>query len=265
MHKQLVYAAIALLTISISACEAAVHSTQSSSDVSQVSDRKAYPPRRLTVVDEVETNSSFFEFRERLRAAVRDRDASYIRSIAASPIKLSFGVSPNSLDDLDIDNPDALVWQHLEKVVAAGCADANRLYDTASTSQNWVCPYVFAVEGIDRAEFSEQDGVSGWEVFIVGENVPVQAEASTNSARIGLLSNERALLDNERLQAQAQVSSDQPQSPAWYGTQGWMPIILPIGDRGYVENRYLYDVMGYRAFFSQHNGKWQMEAFVAGD
>lgn len=289
------YAAIALLASSLVACNSstvkqteinhASRATQPSNNTEPIQTRSptpspaapsrspgitffqgAYPPKPLTLVDAVEPGSDFFKFRERLRQAVRDRDADYIRSIASSPIKLGFGVGPTEIDALKIDHPDAPFWKQLEKAIATGCADSNQLYNNSSSkTESWVCPHVFAASAtIDRQEFPGE--AFAWEVFIIGQDVPIRAEARSDAALIGTLSQERALLDGERIARFKQPSANTTtQEPEWYSTEGWTPILMPTGQRGYVENRYLYDVLGYRAFFSNQNGKWQLDAFVAGD
>ncbi|MBD2088348.1 hypothetical protein H6F67_00460 [Microcoleus sp. FACHB-1515] len=280
--KRFCYAAIALLIINIAACNSLEKQqiSLSSSESKPTASRSqpnptrtniaffegTYPPKPFPLVDAVEPESSFFEFRERLRTAVRDRDADYIRSIAISPIKLGFGVSPNSVDELEIDNPNAPFWQYLEKAIGTGCSDENRLYNRpASAPESWICPHVFAAgESIDRAEFG--DRVFAWEVFILGENIPVYSEAKTDSPIITTLSNERALLGEETVnQFYASANAAEPQEARWYSTEGQTSIVLPNSEQGYVENRYLYDINGYRAVFSYQNGKWQMLAFVSGD
>ena len=53
--------------------------------------------------------------------------------------------------------------------------------------------------------------------------------------------------------------------PEWFTLSGWTPIIMPNGQRGYVQNRYVYVTLGYRAVFDQVDGRWQMQVFIAGD
>jgi hypothetical protein len=205
-----------------------------------------YPRHPVTLVDEVEPGSSFFQFRERLRQAVHHRDADYIRSIATSSIKLSLGPEPDTLDDLDINNPNAPFWQDMENAIATGCTRYNQ---SSLEPEGWVCPHVFgASESIDIRNLNLPPDLFVNQLFIVGENVNVRAEARIDSPVIGTLSNEIVLLNRD-------INS----------VEDWTRIIMPTGQQGYVDDRYAYEPLGYRASFFRKNGMWQMNVFIAGD
>jgi hypothetical protein len=212
-----------------------------------------YPRQTFELVDEAQPGSDFYQFRERLNRAIRDRDSAFIRSIIPARGLPTFAATTLTADDLNIDDPDAPFWQQMERVTAPGCviyAAAHSL-EADADSQTWVCPNVFASSYIE----------TGAEIFIVGENVNVRQAASSSSPVIDVLSNEIVRHDPEAWQ---QGISDQARA-ALETFDGWRPIITPSGLRGYVSSRYSYTPFGYRALFEKINGEWQMTAFIEGD
>jgi hypothetical protein len=200
----------------------------------------SYPQLKISPIDQVNAASEFGQFRTQLKQAVKNRDAKYIRSIAAPDILLTFG-RRFGLDRLKIDDPKAPFWQELEKSLAVGCVKKR-----IEASEIISCPFSSGLwsELIDRA------GGQG-RIAIIGNNIPVYARPSTKSPTIATLSNEAIKLADNNQQL-AFVSS-------------LAKVLLPSGQTGYVSNRYIYTRFGYRAIFQKLEGKWQMRAFVAGD
>lgn len=206
------------------------------------------PHRPIVLTDQAKPGSSFYAFRQRLRQAVRDRDADFLRQIADPQIKLSFGL-PITIEQLDIDNPKALVWQHLERIINIGCVPYEAPTDVPS-SEAWTCPHV--------AEASVGDPFT--DVYVVGTGVNVRSLPEANSAVVAVLSNEVVPFDSrgaERL-SQQQVQGIET-------LDGWKPVTTPEGIRGFVSSRYAYIPAGYRARFEQKQGQWKMTIFIAGD
>ena len=210
-----------------------------STSVAQVDN---FPQQRLSLVDQAQSSRDFFQFRQRLRQAVRDRDARFIRSIVTNHTKLSFG-SLLTLDDLDIDNPKATIWLGMEKAFSVGCAKASGFTDMPS----WVCPHVFQVwpDNLDPFNY----------VAILGKDVNARSQASANSPVVGMLFNEVVKL--APLQRKAQFNFN--------NLYNWSQVVLPNGHHGYVLNRYIYSPVGYRGFFEKIGGKWKMTFFLTGD
>ena len=210
-----------------------------SASVAQKPKLDSYPRQPLNLADRVKLGSDFYQFRDRLRQAVRRRNAKFIRSIATPDIRLSFG-NPITLNDLDIDNPQAPIWLGMEKAFSTGCAEVDQ-------TKTWVCPHISAIlpENLDPFEH----------FAIVGVNVNARSQPSINSEVIGVLSNEAVKFD--RKAPPGSYNSGNPNS--------WVPIVLPSGRRGYVLNRYVYSSFGYRGYFVKKKGEWKMNAFVAGD
>lgn len=209
----------------------------------------AYPRHPFVLEDEAEPGTDFFEFRQQLRQIVRDRDAQAIRSIALPEINLTFGPTI-ALDDLEIDNPDALFWQRLDRAMATGCATLPPIQP--GDSLTWACPHVFA------AQPSGSDFDSYTHIFIIAENVNVRAEPNLDSPVVGVVSHEIVKYDS-------QVPVNPSTRELGETSDGWKPIILSNGERGFVSSRYAYSPIGYRAVFVRVDGEWRMQTFIVGD
>lgn len=200
----------------------------------------SYPQIKIPPIDQVSATSEFGQFRTQLRQAVKNRDAKFIRSIAAPGIRLTFG-KPITLDDLKIDNPKAPFWQEFEKSLDVGCVKKR-----IEASEIFSCPFSFGLwsELIDRPGGRDR-------IAIIGNNVPVYAQPTTQSQTIATLSNEAIKLAEN--------------NPNLALVNSLAKVLLPNGQTGYVSNRYIYTRFGYRAIFQKLDGKWQMTAFVVGD
>jgi hypothetical protein len=190
-----------------------------------------------------EVGDSFEEFKQRLHQAVRDRDADFIRKIAAPNIVLGLGPRPITIDDLGISDPSAIVWQHLDRILTLGC-NANPYQEEA-----WNCPPSVSEGSLDPSN-----------IYIVGEGINVRTEPNLASPVIAVLSNTEVVLDSigySALSAQQRTELET--------LEGWIPIVTPDAQRGYISSRYAYYLLGHRATFSQRNGEWKMTSFVAGD
>lgn len=212
---------------------------------------EATPRQPLQLVDDGATSAEFTQFRENLRQAVQNRDVEFIRAIAAPDIKLSFGL-PMTIDELDIDNPSALFWQNMEKAIATGCV--SEIFGVEPEKQTWICPHAFLAP----------DQVSSMDPFehivIVGNDINVRVEPTVDSPVVGSVSNEVVRYDSE-----GTTELSERQLEAMSTVDGWHPIIMASGQRGFVSSRYAYSPIGYRAFFVKDNDAWQMTIFIAGD
>ncbi|NET31245.1 MAG: SH3 domain-containing protein [Cyanothece sp. SIO1E1] len=243
-------------TANIEASAAATKLPEQSSEVKGNSTAEPFTRQPLLLKDQAKPAADFFQFRQQLRQAVKNREVEFIRAIAAPDIKLSFG-GLTDLDNLNISDPNALVWQHLERAIAIGCAQENyqsEVNTARETEARWVCPQVFlASDLIETADPFEQ-------VFIVGEKVNVRAAPNNEGAVVDTLSHEVVKYDEQSI---ADLSEQQLSMLETF--DGWIPVVIPDGQRGYVSSRYAYSPIGYRAFFSQVDGEWQMTVFLAGD
>lgn len=209
----------------------------------------SYPRRPFTLTDGVKPGSSFGRFRSRLQQAVRSRDAKFIRAIADPNIHLSFGRSI-TLDRLKIDDPNSLFWNRLERIINTGCAAYEAPPGKSDSPPSFACPHVFQASLGDP--FTD--------VYIVGTGVNARARPRADSPVIAVLSNEVVKSDPQGFSALSEQQKLKVQT--W---DGWQPVIVPNGQRGYVSSRYAYVPAGYRALFENKGGSWKMTAFIAGD
>ncbi|KAF3890046.1 MULTISPECIES: SH3 domain-containing protein [Nostocales] len=208
---------------------------------------KPYPRRPFKLRDRVPPNSSFYQFRERLKQAIRERNAKFIRAMADPNIKITFG-SPIPFSSLKFDDSNSLSWKRLERIMSIGCtpyeAPAGVKLDA------YQCPHV--------SQASLGDPFT--DVYIVGENINVRAQPRNDSQVIGVLSDEVVKSDPSGFSRLTQQQRQEQQT-----FEGWQPIITPTGQRGYVSSRYAYYPAGYRARFENKQGQWKMTVFIAGD
>lgn len=98
------------------------------------------------------------------------------------------------------------------------------------------------------------------DIYIIGEAVNVRSQPRSDSRVIGTLTNEIVKADPAgfgRLTSQQRELSQT--------LEGWMPVITPSGEPGYVSSRYAYFAAGYRARFENKQGQWRMTIFITGD
>ena len=99
-------------------------------------------------------------------------------------------------------------------------------------------------------------------LVIVGQNVNVRKAAGTGAPVVGVVSNEMIRYDGATFKKLPQRMQDEF---AIWNPNGWTPVILPNGKRGYIQNRYVYRPLGHRALFAKSGSKWHLRAFVSGD
>lgn len=223
--------------------------------------------RRITLVDEVKPGTEFYAFREKLRQAVKKRDARFVRSlIPPNGVTLGFG-GPQTAEDLDLENPQARFWSNLEKSTAIGCtAEDNHYVEVGVTGDRvWVCANINEAFREQYPAPASYEGIE-WELnhlVVVGENVNVRSQPSVNSSVVNILSNEVVNIDRPTLEKYLDELFSQGKE---YGAlDGWTPVVLPNEQKGYVSNRYAYAPLEYRAVFGQVNGQWQLIHMPGGD
>lgn len=215
----------------------------------------SYPRRPFTVKDAAQPGTSFYDFRKNLQRAVKQREAGFIRAIAAPDIHLSFGLDM-TLNDLDIDHPQSLFWKHLERIIHAPCAPRiGSMGDPKGTLLEWACPAITEVEQLPDHSYDPYV-----DIFMIGTSINVRKFPGTHSSVIASLSNEvvkAAFEDIEQLSETQQALIET--------SEGWRPIVTPDGKRGFVSSCYAFSAIGYRAFFENKGQGWFMTVFVTGD
>lgn len=212
-----------------------------------------FQPQHFVVIDEAKTDDDFFKFLQKLRQAVKRRDAKFIRTLVNPETRFSFG-DGSTLENLDINNPKAPFWLHLQKAIAIGCSKHETNSPQTSTSDNniWNCPPL---------KFHQSKVIGDFEqVFIVGEQIKVRREPNDRGRIIGIISYEIVEFDYKgfsKLSAQEQDAIET--------LYGWMPVILSNNQRGFVRSSYAYRLIGYRIHLVKLKGEWKLRSFLAGD
>jgi len=168
-------------------------------------------------------DAEFDAFYNEFTAAVRGKDMTFIDGILDDGVMSSFGGEPGiaffyeywgewkSYDEL---------WDVLEEIIALG-----GVYDQAKKS--FVAPYLF------------QAGLEAYEQFaIIAKDVPVYANASTGSQVI-------ASLDYSVLEFHSS-------GEFWEkGPEDFVSVTLLLGDKGYMQKKYLRSPIDYRLRIEQ--------------
>ncbi|GAB4540787.1 MAG: hypothetical protein Tsb0014_32280 [Pleurocapsa sp.] len=208
----------------------------------------ASTPQQFKLLETSQQDTDFSQFLDKFRQKISDRDAQFVRNIMISDIQLSFG-SQQEIEQLNLENPDAISWLHLEKAIAVGCSP---IQINSSEPVNWQCPPLEAVA---------TEKISPWEqVFIVGKQVNVRSQPKLESSIVQRVSEEVVRFDDEGL---SQLSTRQQETMSTI--YSWIPVILANGQHGYVSSRYAYQLSDYRVLFAKLDGKWRLVSFLAGD
>ncbi|MEW5861049.1 MAG: SH3 domain-containing protein [Cyanobacteriota bacterium] len=224
-----------------------------------------FPHWRISLVNQVEQSADFDQFQQRLWTAVHNREASFIRNIVTPQTTLGSPDNGKPLSAFNINNPEAPFWRQMEKAIAKGCViEPNSPIPNRDRGSNvWQCPGVLrAYEAAQRSKPATGQYGNYNHVVIVGDNVNVRSQPGTGAPVIGVVSNEIIQMDRATFE---KLPQRMQQAFANWNPEGWTPVILPNGKRGYVQNRFAYEPLGYRAVFVKSGGKWQLRAFVTGD
>jgi hypothetical protein len=196
-------------------------------------------PQLPKLLDDAKPGSDFYRFRERLRQAIRRRDANFIRQHSSPNIRLSFGDEKATWDKYKIDNPNAQIWQELARTFNSGC------YRSEGQIVVWDCPYI--------AEFLGQHEFDTDYVGIISDQIPFYAKPNDKGSRITRLSSQIVKLDQN---SRSLIFGDSTR---------WVGIILTNGKHGYVTSQYVYSHIGYRASIGGSGNNWGIGVFIAGD
>ncbi len=171
------------------------------------------------------------EFRQRLAAAVEERDTAGLVALAAEDVKLDFGGGKGREElsrRLEADGSD--LWEQLDQLMILGC-DGDRQ------------------KGITMPWYYAQDvpGDPMRMMIVTGESVPVLAQPKADAEIVERLSWEAVPLSRD----------DQP-------GQDFRKIDLGDGKSGFVTADRLRSVLDYRLQAISRNGKWSITSIVRG-
>lgn len=191
---------------------------------------------KLMPVDEATTDPSLVAFRNELLAAVRRRDADAVVALADPKIRTSFGGDGGAVAfKRNLAQPGA--WEDFEMLLTQG----GKFVGEGPNRSFWA-PYAFSALPDDQDAFMA--------LVITGENVPLLESAGKNARPI-------ATLSYDIVQRTGDIGRD---------IGDWHNVKTADGRSGWVAARFVRSPVGYRAgFLKNKDGKWQINALVAGD
>ena len=187
---------------------------------------------KLMPVDEASKDPSLVAFRDELLAAVRKRDADAVVALADPKIRTSFGGGGGAAGlKRNLGQPG--VWEDFERLLTQG---------GAFQGESFWAPYVYSSWPDAHDAFTS--------LAITSENVPLRESADANAPVVATLSYDIV-----------QRAGDVGRDPG-----AWQNVKTSDGRTGWVESRFVRSPVGYRAgFLKNKEGKWRMNALVAGD
>lgn len=221
----------------------------------------------ISLTDQTRQSQDFLLFNQKLWRAVHNRDAFFIRSLVNA--KTTFEIDGKNgnqfLNTLNLDNPEAPFWSQMQKAITPGCTiEKTSTIQRDSGSSVWLCsPVLRAFEAAGKNAPAGQDWRRyGEYVVIVGTNVNIRSQPNTSGSIVGQVSQEVIRFDRAKFH---ELSPQVQKGMVPWNLNGWTPVMLLNGRRGYVSNRYAYQPLERRAIFVKEGGKWQLRSFVAGD
>jgi hypothetical protein len=191
---------------------------------------------KLTPVDEATSDPSLVAFRDELLAAVRKRDADAVVALADPKIRTSFGGGGGAAD-FKRNLAQKSVWEDFELLLTQGGTFVGE-----GPGRSFWAPYVYSAWPDAHDAFAS--------LAVTGENVPLYEKADKSSPVI-------ATLSYDIVQRAGDVGRDVGE---------WQNVKTADGHTGWVEARSVRSPVGYRAgFLKNKDGKWQINALVAGD
>lgn len=173
------------------------------------------------------------EFRARLSAAVKARDADALLALAAPDIQLDFGGGSGTAElRKRLGDPAYDLWDELDTLVALGCAK--------SAGGGITLPWYFA------QDFGELDVLNA--IIVTGEDVPLRETADKAGPVIAAVSWDAVTL----------VGRFAPEA-------AFHRVKTRDGKVGFIAADKLRPIAGYRVIASSRDGKWSMTSLVAGD
>lgn len=193
--------------------------------------------------DEAAQDPSFKAYRDRLLAAVEQRDVEAVLAASSPDIEISFG-GENGREEfrsLLTGHDNEFFWETLGRVLKEGGGFRDGLF---------MAPWTYLYEPPETLDVYSV-------VIVAGKNVRLRKGPSTEAAVIRALSYEVIQLaeyDPNR--------EDTVQDPTG---REWKRVKTLAGEEGWIASSYLRLLTDHRAGFQKTPAGWQMLFFVAGD
>lgn len=195
---------------------------------------------KLLPVDQAD--ASFRAFRDSTLIALARKDTTFLYGILSPDIRTSFGADGGIADFRRMwamDDPDTRVWSDLARVLRMGGAFA--------PDSTFMAPYVYAVwpDSLDAFEF----------VAVTSPRAIVRSAPDNHAGTIGIAS--YSILGLAEWRGMPETAAEPDTS--------WAGVVLPDGRTGWLKAEDVHSPVGWRAIFTRSDGRWRMDAFVAGD
>lgn len=195
---------------------------------------------KLMPVDEAPRDPELAAFRESLLSAVRARNIEAILLMSDPGIRTTFGAGGGTADFRRMLNEPGMLGE-LEQVLTLGGS-----FRGEGASLSFWAPYVYS---------AWPDAHDPWEsLAVVSENVPLLPAPDPTTAPVALLS----------FDIVERVSPPQPLA-AGATPPPYIQIFTADERSGWVASKSVRSHVAYRTGFTKVDGKWRMNAFVAGD
>lgn len=175
------------------------------------------------------------DFRLALATAVANRNADMLSQLALPEVLLDFGGGSGRAQLISrLDDPDYMLWDELDTVLALGCAPV------AAEGTGIALPWIWRqdVKGVDATEG----------MLALGPDVPMRSAPSDDAKLV-------KSLDWQALQLVG----------GWDPDAEYLEVSQPGGPTGFVRQDQMRSLISYRLLAEPVDGKWQITAFVAGD
>ena len=191
-------------------------------------------PVRVPPTDQCIGDPAFVEYREKLTAAVAQRDVDALKPLVAPDVLVNLGGGRGWTDfssEWTLDRPQQSgLWRELDNLLRLGCEEL----DNSQTM-----PGNFSRLG----EFD--DALPAY--FAIEAGAALRSRPDDSAPIV-------ATLDSHLLFENLEAAPD-----------GWLNARLSDGRSGFVRLSAVRSAIDYRAGFEKRDGEWKMTSFVAGD
>ncbi len=203
--------------------------------------------------------SEFSQFRLRLLDASQRADTNFIRAITTPQTQWNYGGTLN-LDSYNIDSNQSKFWAYMDKAVTPGCSidSQAKVANKEAGSAVWSCPDLTKVKQSIRPDRPNYGNLA-----ILGQNVNLRSQPGAGGRVVGSVSYDYVSIDHNAYNSLPANTQEQLRADV---VNGWTAVRLRNGQRGWIQNRYVYDEENdYRVSFVRTSGQWRLRYFLRGN